>query len=300
MALVQQDGWEGCSIMKKILVTGGAGFVGSHLCESLLSKNYSVFSLDNYSSGTLNNHIEGVAYFTGDTKHIADMFKDQKIDVIFHLGEYSRVERSFEDIDLVFDYNWNSIYEVLKFAKEKKAKIIYSGSSTKFGDKGTTVHQSPYAFVKHTNCELIKTYCEWFNLKYAITYFYNVYGEGEIALGKYATVVAIFLHLKKSGEKVLPVVSPGTQKRNFTDVRDIVNGLLLVAEKGDGDGYGIGSHQSFSILELADMIGLPIKMLPARKGNRLDAPVLSDKTTALGWAQKYFLKDYIQKEKSLK
>ena len=210
------------------------------------------------------------------------------------------MERSFEDIDLVFDYNWNSIYEVLKFAKEKKAKIIYSGSSTKFGDKGTTIHQSPYAFVKHTNCELIKTYCEWFNLKYAITYFYNVYGEREIALGKYATVVAIFLHLKKSGEKVLPVVSPGTQKRNFTDVRDIVNGLLLVAEKGYGDGYGIGSNQSFSILQLADMIGLPVKMLPARKGNRLDAPVLSDKTTALGWAQKYFLKDYIQKEKSLK
>ena len=268
--------------MKNILVTGGAGFVGSHLCESLLRKNYSVFSLDNYFSGTFNNHIEGVVYHTGESRQIADIFKDQKIDIIFHLGEYSRVERSFEDIDLVFDYNWNSIYEVLKFAKNKKAKFIYSGSSTKFGDEGTTIQQSPYAFVKNTNSELIKTYCDWFNLKYAITYFYNVYGKREIEIGKYATVVAIFLHLKKSGKEFLPVVSPGTQKRNFTDIRDIVNGLLLVAEKGYGDGYGIGSDQSFNILELASMVGLPVKMLPERRGNRLNAPVITDKTKALG------------------
>ena len=282
--------------MKNILVTGGAGFIGSHLCESLLRKNYSVFSLDNYFSGTFNNHIEGVVYHTGESRQAADIFKDQKIDIIFHLGEYSRVERSFEDIDLVFDYNWNSIYEVLKFAKNKKAKFIYSGSSTKFGDEGTTIQQSPYAFIKNTNSELIKTYCDWFNLKYAITYFYNVYGKREIEIGKYATVVAIFLHLKKSGKEFLPVVSPGTQKRNFTDVRDIVNGLLLVAEKGYGDGYGIGSHQSFSILELAKMIGLPVKMLPERKGNRLDAPVITDKIKDLGWQEQYSLKEYIKKE----
>jgi|TARA_B100001750_G_C15511892_1_gene604248 UDP-glucose 4-epimerase len=282
--------------MKNILITGGAGFVGSHLCERLLKNNYAVFSLDNYFSGTTNNHIEGVVYHTGESRQIADIFKDQKIDTIFHLGEYSRVERSFEDIDLVFDYNWNSIYEILKFAKNKKAKIIYSGSSTKFGDDGTTIQQSPYAFVKHTNSELIKTYCDWFNLKYAITYFYNVYGQREIEIGKYATVVAIFLHLRKSGKKFLPVVSPGTQKRNFTDVRDIVNGLLLVAEKGYGDGYGIGSDQSFSILELASMVGLPVKMLPERRGNRLNAPVITDITKALGWKEQYSLKDYIKKE----
>ena len=296
MALVQKNDWEGYLSMKNILVTGGAGFIGSHLCESLLRKNYSVFSLDNYFSGTFNNHIEGVVYHTGESRQAADIFKDQQIDIIFHLGEYSRVERSFEDIDLVFDYNWNSIYEVLKFAKNKKAKFIYSGSSTKFGDEGTTKQQSPYAFIKNTNSELIKTYCDWFNLKYAITYFYNVYGEREIEIGKYATVVAIFLHLKKSGKEFLPVVSPGTQKRNFTDVRDIVNGLLLVAEKGYGDGYGIGSHQSFSILELAKMIGLPVKMLPERRGNRLNAPVMTDKTKALGWQEQYSLKDYITKE----
>ena len=296
MALVQKNDWEGYLSMKNILVTGGAGFIGSHLCESLLRKNYSVFSLDNYFSGTFNNHIEGVVYHTGESRQAADIFKDQQIDIIFHLGEYSRVERSFEDIDLVFDYNWNSIYEVLKFAKNKKAKFIYSGSSTKFGDEGTTKQQSPYAFIKNTNSELIKTYCDWFNLKYAITYFYNVYGEREIEIGKYATVVAIFLHLKKSGKEFLPVVSPGTQKRNFTDVRDIVNGLLLVAEKGYGDGYGIGSHQSFSILELAKMIGLPVKMLPERRGNRLNAPVMTDKTKALGWQEQYSLKDYIKKE----
>lgn len=280
-----------------VLITGGAGFVGSNLAKKLLDNGHSVYVLDNYFTGTETNHHKNINYFTGETKDIIKMFcVDNKIafDLVYHLGEYSRVEQSFYDIDIVFQYNWLSIYEVLKFIKIKEAKLIYAGSSTKFGDDGNTKTSSPYAFTKHTNTELIKAYCDWFDIKYAITYFYNVYGDNEIHSGEYSTVIAKFLHEIKIGNKELPVVKPGTQRRNFTHVKDIVNGLVLVGEKGLGDNFGIGSQQSYNILEIAEMMNMPIKYLPSRTGNRMDAPIITEKTKSLGWQEKYNLKDYIK------
>lgn len=276
-----------------ILVTGGAGFVGSHLCEQLLKDKNNVYILDNYFSGSKKNHIDGCIYIEGETNESLKIFEDIELDLIFHFGEYSRVEQSFDDIDLVFQFNWNSIYSILKLAKEKKCKFIYSGSSTKFGDSGHTRYESPYAFTKHAASELVKTYCSWFNIDYAITYFYNVYGEREISEGKYSTIIAKFIKLKKDLNEELPVVSPGTQRRNFTHVKDIVSGLILVAKKGYGDEYGIGSSVSYSILELVELFGLTPKMLPERKGNRMSAPVISEKTKLLGWREKHSLEEYI-------
>jgi len=279
-----------------VLVTGGAGFVGSHLCEELIKDKNNVYILDNYFSGSKKNHIHGCIYMEGETIESLEIFKDIKLDLIFHFGEYSRVEQSFDDIDLVFQYNWNSIYSILKLAKEKKCKFIYSGSSTKFGDSGETRYESPYAFTKHAASELVKTYCAWFDIDYAITYFYNVYGDREISEGKYSTIIAKFIKLKKELNKELPVVSPGTQRRNFTHVKDIVSGLLLVAKKGSGDEYGIGSSQSYSILELVELFGLTPKMLPKRRGNRMSAPVITEKTRLLGWKEEHSLDEYIKNE----
>lgn len=277
-----------------ILVTGGCGFVGSHLIEELLKEGHQMYCLDNLFTGDSQNMIEGCEYYKGETKDIRKFFRNIKIDIVYHLGEYSRVEQSFEDIDLVFSYNWNSIYSVLSFVRDNDAKLIYSGSSTKFGDDGETKYSSPYAFTKYENTNLIKTFSDWFGIEYAIAYFYNVYGPREIKSGKYATVIAKFIELKKNGATKLPITAPGTQKRNFTHVKDIIRGLILVGEFGKGDGYGIGSSEPFSIIEIAELLDLEYDIMPKKKGNRMSAPVLTDKVVDLGWSQKYFLKDYLK------
>ena len=289
-------------MQKKVLVTGGAGFVGSHLCERLIKKGYEVFSLDNYFTGSKTNHIKGVTYIEGETKDIKKLV-DFTPDMIYHLGEYSRVEQSFEDIEIVYRLNKLGTFEVLQFACKFGCKILYAGSSTKFGDGGLGRDASPYAWTKATNTELVKNYGRWYNVPYAITYFYNVYGPREIATGKYATLIALFAEKMKKGEP-LTVVSPGTQKRNFTYIDDIIDALIKVGEEGYGDEFGIGSGEAYSILEVAEMFLEMDKeeaikrgklvMLPKRKGNRMAAEVMTEKTKALGWQPKTKLKEYIE------
>ena len=276
---------------KKILVTGGAGFIGSHLCERLVKQNNIVTSVDNYFTGKERHHVEGVNYIDAPTNHIRFCPIDQKPDIVYHLGEYSRVEQSFDDIDLVHEYNTQGTLEVLKFIRETGAKLIYAGSSTKFSDNGANA--SPYAFTKAQNTQLAINYGEWFNINYAITYFYNVYGGREISEGKYATLIALFQEKIRKGEK-LSVVSPGTQQRNFTYIDDIIDALVLIGEHGQGDGYGIGCDKSYSILEVAKMFNSEIEMLPERPGNRMSGEVITEKTKALGWKAKHSLKDYIK------
>jgi UDP-glucose 4-epimerase len=278
---------------KNILVTGGAGFVGSHLCERLMqNENNKVYSLDNYFTGSEDNHVENVTYMKGDTRDISTIVTF-KPDMIYHLGEYSRVEQSFDDMEKVWRYNKDGIFAVLEFVRKVGCKILYAGSSTKFGDGGLGRSASPYAWTKATNTELLMNYGHWFNVPYAITYFYNVYGKREIATGKYATLIAMFTEKMKKGEP-LTVVSPGEQKRNFTHIDDTIDALVLVGEHGNGDEFGIGNQESFSVLEVANLFGGKIEMLPERKGNRMTADVMSAKTKALGWSPKRDLANHIQ------
>ena len=280
--------------LKTILVTGGAGFIGSHLCEELIkSKNYKVISLDNYSTGSTNNHVDGVQYVCGNTKDV-EMLINVSPDIVYHLGEYSRVEQSFSDIRLVHEYNRVGTFELLEFCKKNGCKIIYAGSSTKFGDGGLGRNQSPYAWSKASNTELVMNYGNWYNLPFAITYFYNAYGPREISFGKYATLIGLFRERMKQG-KPLTVVLPGTQKRNFTHVKDIVSGLVLVGEKGHGDEFGIGSQKSYNIIDIVNLFGGGVEFLPERQGNRLTAEVITNKTTALGWREKQSLEIFINK-----
>jgi len=277
---------------KKILVTGGAGFIGSNLIEQLVKDSVNeVYSLDNYSTGSKNNHIAAATYIEGDTCDIGKLVKT-KPNLVYHLGEYSRVEKSFEDMDKVWHSNKDGTFAVLEFARACGAKIVYAGSSTKFGDGGLGRDQSPYAWSKASNTELVKNYGVWFGLNYAITYFYNVYGPRELS-GKYGTVIEIFRQLRIKGEP-LRVVSPGTQTRIFTHVDDIVRGLLVVGEKGVGDGYGLGAEEEFSILDIAKLFGGTVEMLPARAGNRMTASIdLSRSRDELGWRAEKTVKKYI-------
>ncbi len=275
---------------KKILVTGGAGFIGSHLCESLVNRN-DVVSLDNYSTGHRANHIEGVEYICGDTADVLDLIQIEP-DLVFHLGEYSRVEQSFDDIEIVWRSNKLGTFAVLEFCRRYACKLIYAGSSTKFGDGGLGRFQSPYGWTKASNTELVNNYGSWFSLNYAITYFYNVYGPREISTGKYATLIALFAEKMRLGEP-LGIVSPGNQRRHFTYVHDVVKALEVIGAEGSGDEFGIGHQDSFSVIEIAKMFGGRVQMLESRRGNRLAADLVTDKTMSLGWKPEMGIATYI-------
>ncbi len=276
---------------KTVVVTGGAGFVGSRLCERLVREGYNVISLDNYFTGTEEKHIDGVEYRVGHTKDIAKLIPETP-DLLYHLGEYARVEQSLSEPQVVWDLNIAGTQGVLEFWRAKKCKLIYAGSSTKFGDGGLSRVATPYAWTKAANTELVKNYATWYGLPFAITYFYNVYGPGERA-GKYGTVIEIFRQKKAAGEPIT-ITAPGTQKRNFTHVDDIVEGLVLVGEKGEGEEFGLGSEEPYSIREVAEMFGGPIEMRPEAAGNRMDSMLDITKSRAIGWSAKKKLPEYIK------
>lgn len=276
---------------KTALVTGGAGFVGSRLCERLVKEGYRVISLDNYFTGSEDAHIKGVEYRKGHTKDV-EALVPESVDIIFHLGEYARPEKSFDDVARVWDLNMTGTFGVLEYWRKRKCKFVYAGSSTKFADGGLGRDQSPYAWTKAANTELVRNYGSWFKLPYAICYFYNVFGPGERA-GKYGTVIEIFKQKFLAGEP-LTVNSPGTQRRNFTHVDDIVNGLLLVAEKGEGDEYGLGDEREYSVLEIAKMFGGKVEMQPEVPGNRSQGYIDSSKAQAIGWKIRNSIEEYIR------
>lgn len=284
---------------KTVLVTGGAGMIGSRLIELLLPK-YRVVSLDNYFIGKKENHVDGAEYREGHTKDIDAHCGDLDPAIIFHLGEYSRVEQSFKDVELVWQSNVEGTFRVLEFWHRHRCKIVYAGSSTKFADGGMGRDQSPYAWMKASNTELVRNYGNWFDLPYAITYFYNGYGKRELAEGPYASVIGRFKTQYWAGEPIT-VVAPGTQRRNFTHVDDLARGLLMVGEKGQGDEFGLGSHESHTMLEIAKMFTDDIVMLPARPGNRMESIV--DTTRAeqeFGWKTEHTVKEYIESLKAIK
>ncbi|KND50585.1 MAG: UDP-glucuronate decarboxylase [Parcubacteria bacterium C7867-007] len=279
------------TMSKLILVTGGAGFIGSNLCQRLYQDGNKVISLDNYFTGSKENHVDGVEYREGHTKDVAALVSETP-DLVYHLGEYSRVEKSMGEPAVVWDLNKQGTFAMLEFCRTKNVKIVYAGSSTKFGDGGLGRDQSPYAWAKATNTELVRNYGAWYGMPYAITYFYNVYGPGERA-GAYGTVIEIFKQKKLAGE-ALSVTAPGTQKRNFTHIDDIVDGLILVGDKGEGDEFGLGNEQSYSILEVAQLFGGEIIMKPEVAGNRMSSDIDTSKSKLLGWSAKRSLPDYIR------
>lgn len=286
----------------KILVTGGAGFIGSNLIKNLLYKYLDIYiiSIDNYSTGTEKNHInsKNVNYINCNTW---DIFKHEEIMLfepkyIFHFGEYSRIVQSFEEPSKVFLSNSFGTQQILEYTVLKKSKLIYSGSSAIFGDEGNE-DLNPYVFTKSKNIELIHNYKNWFDLNFAICYFYNVYGSGQICEGNYATVIGIFENQYKNN-KDLTVVYPGTQTRIFTHIDDIVSGILLISEKGSGDGYYLGTKKNISILEVADMFGKNYVFIESKIGERKNSVLKENKAeTELGWVAKIQLEDYINKIK---
>lgn len=267
---------------KTILVTGGAGHVGSHVIERLLEEPRNrVVSLDNYFSGSPDNHMPGAEYREGHTKNVAKLVKETP-DIVYHLGEYARIAPSFEDVQLVYDMNMTGTFAVAEFCRLRQVKkLVYAASSTKFAIEGDGRHQNPYSFTKAANVDLINNYGRWYGMPYAICYFYNAFGPRERGDGKYATVIARFEHQHLRGEP-LTVVRPGSQKRAFTHVNDLARGIILVGERGKGDGYALGHTKSYTIMEIAQAFGGPVKLISGYPG-RAEAENDPRKIRRLGW-----------------
>ena len=259
--------------MKNILiVTGGAGFIGSNLIDYLLKKTkYKIISLDNYSSGSKKNHIQNkrVKYIKGNTKNIQKLLYKYKSKTksIFHFAEFARIYQSFKKFNECYDSNTLGSKSVFKFCLDNKIKLIYSATSASLGNLGRDRNLSPYAFTKSKNLELLENLKKWFNFKYEVIYFFNVYGPKQICSGSMATVICIFQDQYKHNLP-LTVVKPGTQTRRFTHVLDTVETCYYAFKKNKCRHYSISNRKSYSIIQVAKMFGTKIKYLPSRAGER--------------------------------
>jgi UDP-glucose 4-epimerase len=285
---------------KTIVVTGGAGFIGSNLIEKLAKDPHTrVISLDNYFTGSKENHIRGAEYREGHTKDIARLVPED-VDIIYHLGEYSRVAPSLKEPDVVWDLNMHGTFGVLEYWRAHKSKLVYAGSSTKFAhDREDGVegkNRAPYSWMKAVNTEYVHNYGRWYDLPYSVVYFYNVYGPRERSGqfdGGYGTVIETFRQCFLQG-KPCTINGTGEQTRAFTHVDDTVRALMSVADRGVMDEYAISAKEVYSLLDVARMFGLEINFAPATASTRSSGADDTSKLEGLGWRQECTLEGYVR------
>ena len=283
-----------------IIVTGGAGFVGTNLINLLIKKTkFKIISIDDYSSGSRNNHIKNkrVKYIKSHTKNISkklELYK-KNIHSLFHFGEFARIYQSFLRMNECINSNTIGSHEVFNFCFINKIKLIYSATSATIGNNGDDRNLSPYAFTKAKNLEMLENLKKWFNFKFEIIYFYNVYGPKQISVGNMATVIGIFEN-QYANKKPLSVVRPGNQSRRFTHISDTVDACYYAWKQNKSRHYSISNKTSHTIVQVAKMFNYKVKFLPPRRGERyasaLTSMNLSNKVYKI--FGKVDLRDYIK------
>jgi len=293
-------------IQKEIVITGGLGFIGSNFAKYLDNKvkNHKIIIIDKskknkkkFKYKSKNNKIIIIICNTLQIENKLSKYKN--IIALFHFGEFSRIVRSFKDYNECFVSNTLGTFKVLKFCNERNITIIYSASSSKFGNNGRDENLSPYSWTKSKNIELIKNFKKWFGLNYEIVYFFNVYGEGHDRINKMAAVIGIF-EGQVLNNRPLTVVSPGNQSRDFTHISDIVRGTFLAWKKNLNKEFLLGTGRKHSIINIAKLFKHKIKMVPSRKGERFSSTSINDNTfKILNYKPKVkiekYIKDFVRK-----
>ena len=283
----------------KILVTGGAGFIGTNLIKKLLSEGHDVHSLDNYDTGFENNHQPNCNYISSDIEQI-EYFEGKDFDLVYHLAAQSRVQPSFDDPTQCFRVNVKGTESVMEWARHNNIKVVYAGSSSKHHDPT----DSPYSMYKYLGEEVCKLYRKSFDVDVRIARFYNVYGPSESLDEKNGNVIGIWRSkIEKDPEwAILQIVGDGEQRRDFTHVDDIVDGLIKISETEDihEDAWELGTGVNYSINELSDMFiekypSIQFEYIEEQKGNyRETLNTNKDAIDRLGWNPQDKLKDYIK------
>ena len=278
----------------KILVTGGAGFIGTNLIKRLIKEGHDVSSLDNYSVGTRSNHVDGCEYMTGDVCDIMEL-TDQKFELIYHLAGLSRIQPSFTNPTRTFDVNTIGTQRVCEFARTVRAKIVYAGSSSKWHNP----YQSPYSTCKYLGEEICKMYKLTYDMDIEIARFYNVYGPYEVVDGDWAAVIGIWRKQIRDSQPIT-IVGDGEQRRDFTHVDDIVDGLIKISNTNhkQDDAWELGTGNNHSINEVyqmfKDKFNVDCVYIPDQKGNyRVTLRERDDALDLLNWKPKDRLKEYI-------
>ena len=278
----------------KILVTGGAGFIGTNLIKKLIKEKHIVHSLDNYDSGIKSNEQDECVYHNLDIEEIGSI-SDNDFDICFHLAALSRIQPSFECPTETFRVNVGGTEAVCEWARLNNVKVVYAGSSSKWHNP----YQSPYAMYKHLGEEVCKMYRKTYKVNVDIARFYNVYGPHEIIDGDWAAVIGIWRRQVRDGLPIT-IVGDGEQRRDFTHVKDIVDGLIKIAEHQGNhiDAWEFGTGVNYSMNEIykifKDIFYVDCKYVPEQKGNyRKTLRENNDAITALGWSPEDRLYKYI-------
>jgi UDP-glucose 4-epimerase len=278
----------------KILVTGGAGFIGTNIINRLLKEGHEVHSLDNYDSGLKENELPGCIYKEGELESL-NYFNGNSFDIIYHLAALSRIQPSFENPLETFRVNTEGSLIVAEWARKYNVKVVYAGSSSRWHDP----LQSPYACFKHMGEEVFKLYRKAYNLNVEIARFYNVYGPKEIVDGDWAAVIGIWRRQVRDGEPIT-IVGDGEQRRDFTHVHDIVDALykIGVGNESHEDAWELGTGVNYSINEVYSLFKNKFNVksiyLPDQPGNyRVTLRENNDSLERLGWSPQDRLKEYI-------
>jgi len=276
--------------MKNILVTGGAGFVGTNLCKKLVELGHVVTSIDNYNTGKESNHIEGVKYLNMDIRTILN-YNWLQPDIIFHMAAIARIQPSFKNPKEYFTTNANGTLHIADYCAKHNVPLIYAGSSSHHSGK----FKNPYTFSKDVGEEITQLYQKHYDLKASIVRFYNVYGPYQLTEGGYTTLIGRWLNNIEKGIKC-EIYGDGEQRRDFTHVDDIVDALIRVQkQQAYGNDFELGRGKNYSVNKVAQMLNITPTYQPAKPGEARNT--LNTDTSAqslLGWEPKIELEDYIK------